>query len=401
MKFSLISKSPTEGEGLGAYLSRERLDREISLDVIASETRIRKFYLECIEQGIYDRIPTGPVGRGFVRAFATYIGVDADAAAALYNRESGYKSIETEPEPVAFSAKLQRGRAEWSMVPVISVVAFILVSGAALWFARGRTDRLIEVTNIDRLAKRVKTVPASVLQRLPSLKNVISNGEKSPAPAELPPEAAAAAPSPPAKAVNRSALPAANGTPPPAQSPPLAEGTSRVEKGIITVNTNVSEKTSLPKVMISRPGAEGAGSRNGGRGEPENSPADDRPAPNAPPEIAVAKAAPPEGGDSANSDAAPEIREPLIGVSNGEGPLTLKISAVEDTWLRVVVDGGERFEFLLETGKDIVWKGNREFMLAVGNVFGTRVFLNGASVPLPSPSTNVLHEFVVTEKYLN
>jgi hypothetical protein len=115
----------------------------------------------------------------------------------------------------------------------------------------------------------------------------------------------------------------------------------------------------------------------------------------------VAKAAPPEGGDSANSDAAPEIREPLIGVSNGEGPLTLKISAVEDTWLRVVVDGGERFEFLLETGKDIVWKGNREFMLAVGNVFGTRVFLNGASVPLPSPSTNVLHEFVVTEKYLN
>ena len=89
-----------EGESLGAYLSRERLEREISLDEVACETRIRKFYLECIEQGIYDRIPSGPVGRGFIRAFAAYIGVDADAATALYNREYGYKLIETTPEPL-------------------------------------------------------------------------------------------------------------------------------------------------------------------------------------------------------------------------------------------------------------------------------------------------------------
>ncbi len=381
-----------EGEGLGAYLSRERLDREISLDEIASETRVRKFYLECIEQGNYDRIPSGPVGRGFVRAFAAYIGVDADAAASLYNREYGYKLIEAIPEPVAFPVKLQRGRTERLMVPVISAVAFILVSGAALWFVRGRTDRLIEVTDIGRLAKRVKTATAPVLQRLPSLKNVMSNVKESPAPAEPPP---------PAKAVNRSALPAANGAPPPAQAPPLAEGALRVEEAVITVKTSISENNSLPEVAASRPGAEGAGSRNGGQGEPENSLAYDRPAPNAPPEEAVAKAPPPEGGDFANLDEVPAIREPLIGVSNGEGLLALKVSAVEDTWLRVVVDGGVRFEFLLEAGKDIVWKGNREFMLSVGNVFGTRVFLNGASVPLPNPSTNVLHEFVVTEKYLN
>ena len=99
----------------------------------------------------------------------------------------------------------------------------------------------------------------------------------------------------------------------------------------------------------------------------------------------MAKAPPPEGGDFANLDEVPAIREPLIGVSNGEGLLALKVSAVEDTWLRVVVDGGVRFEFLLEAGKDIVWKGNREFMLSVGNVFGTRVFLNGASVPPAEP----------------
>jgi hypothetical protein len=266
---------------------------------------------------------------------------------------------------------------------------------------------LIEVTNIGRLAKRVKTATAPVLQKLPSLKNVISNGEKSPAPAEPPPEAAAAAPSLPAKTVNRSAPPATNGAPPP-QPSSLAEGTLRLEEAVINVKTNDSTNISLPEVATSRPGAvpsrpgaEGAGSRNGGLGEPENSLASDRPAPNAPPEKAVAMAPSPEGGDFANSDEVPAIREPLIGVSNGEGSLTLKISAVEDTWLRVVVDGGERFESLLEAGRNIVWKGNRKFMLAVGNVFGTRVSLNGANVPLPSPSTNVLHEFVVTEKYLN
>jgi hypothetical protein len=92
--------------------------------------------------------------------------------------------------------------------------------------------------------------------------------------------------------------------------------------------------------------------------------------------------------------------ETRLEVSVGKNQLTLTVTALEDTWLRVVVDSVEQDELLLPRGLSRNWKGRDEFALTVGNAAGTRVELNGLAIKLPQPDSNVVRDFLVSKKDL-
>lgn len=63
-------------EGPGAVLSRERGARSLSLERIAAATRIRRRYLEALEEWRLEDLP-GPVyARGYLRAYAEHLELD-------------------------------------------------------------------------------------------------------------------------------------------------------------------------------------------------------------------------------------------------------------------------------------------------------------------------------------
>jgi cytoskeleton protein RodZ len=70
--------------GFGEHLRREREMRGISLDEIASATRIGTRFLEALESEQWSRLPGGVFNRGFVRAVAHHLGLDGDALVAEY-----------------------------------------------------------------------------------------------------------------------------------------------------------------------------------------------------------------------------------------------------------------------------------------------------------------------------
>ena len=72
--------------------------------------------------------------------------------------------------------------------------------------------------------------------------------------------------------------------------------------------------------------------------------------------------------------------------------------AEEDTWLRVIVDQKEASEIFLTAGNEKLWTGNDKFLLTVGNAKGTKVFLNGSVVSLPKTTSNVIRDFLITDK---
>jgi cytoskeleton protein RodZ len=82
-------------------------------------------------------------------------------------------------------------------------------------------------------------------------------------------------------------------------------------------------------------------------------------------------------------------------------PLVLQADAVEDTWLRVVIDDKERYALLLKAGKSIRWQAGERFVLTVGNAQGTRLLLNGQEVALPSAQSNVVRDFLLTREFLH
>jgi cytoskeletal protein RodZ len=87
----------------GASFKQARESKGVSLDQIAIETRISTRFLSAIENEEFHLLPGGIFNRGFVRAFAEKVGLDADQAVADYERLAEVRQPEVasgpEPEP--------------------------------------------------------------------------------------------------------------------------------------------------------------------------------------------------------------------------------------------------------------------------------------------------------------
>src|SRR5256714_10994724 len=64
----------------GQRLQREREMRSITLEEIALSTKIGTRSLRALEEEDFDQLPGGIFNKGFVRAYAKYLGLDEDQA---------------------------------------------------------------------------------------------------------------------------------------------------------------------------------------------------------------------------------------------------------------------------------------------------------------------------------
>src|SRR3954447_14841799 len=79
------------GTGMGAFgdrLRREREMRGITLDEITESTKISRRHLEALEKERFDQVPGAVFNKGFVRAYARFLGLDEDEAVADYSAAS-------------------------------------------------------------------------------------------------------------------------------------------------------------------------------------------------------------------------------------------------------------------------------------------------------------------------
>jgi transcriptional regulator with XRE-family HTH domain len=78
----------SEYETVGAYLRAMRLYLNLSLEDVAGRTRVRATHLQAIEEANLSALPSRPFATGYVRAFAVALGLDAEAAAARFRKET-------------------------------------------------------------------------------------------------------------------------------------------------------------------------------------------------------------------------------------------------------------------------------------------------------------------------
>ena len=63
-------------ETVGEYLKSEREAQGITLEEVAKATKIRKTILKAIEDNKYDALPPKVFAQGFLRNYASYLGLD-------------------------------------------------------------------------------------------------------------------------------------------------------------------------------------------------------------------------------------------------------------------------------------------------------------------------------------
>lgn len=125
----------------GERLRREREMRKISLDEIAAATKIGTRHLRALEDEEFKKLPGGIFNKGFVRAYARFLGINEDQAVSDYLAAAGEPENQTteimvdqlvaqheaEKKVKARSRELETINRDQTGVPWGAMVALVLV----------------------------------------------------------------------------------------------------------------------------------------------------------------------------------------------------------------------------------------------------------------------------------
>lgn len=127
-----VGPAPEDYDTLGAYLRAVREQRGMTLADLAASTRIRRVYLQAIEERNRSALPSRPFAIGYVRSYAKALGIDGDGAVQRFKTDWP----ETD-EPLRNPVGVQ-GEAR-ARSPAITVAVGVLLAGVAVWNIVQRT----------------------------------------------------------------------------------------------------------------------------------------------------------------------------------------------------------------------------------------------------------------------
>lgn len=120
----------------GDKLKREREMRGVTLDEISESTKIARRHLEALESEDFASLPGGVFNKGFVRAYARFIGIDEDQAVADYSAVNEEASPPEDEFPLEVHEKPNRElNPRKSQLPMIAaaIALVVLVAGSFMW----------------------------------------------------------------------------------------------------------------------------------------------------------------------------------------------------------------------------------------------------------------------------
>ena len=124
----------------GEQLKRERRLRNVSLEEISKATKISMRYLRALEADEFSQLPGGVFDRGYVRAYAQFVGLDEEATVEAYVAERGPEEVEQRddgldalrtPVEIQTAEEADRGRGVGGGRALRLVAAVIVVVGVA------------------------------------------------------------------------------------------------------------------------------------------------------------------------------------------------------------------------------------------------------------------------------
>ncbi len=86
-----------EENPIGSILRYQREQRKLDLENISEELKVKLDYLQAMEQGRFDLLPSGFYRRSFLKAYAEYLKLDVDQMLKVLEQEMAPKKSEQQP----------------------------------------------------------------------------------------------------------------------------------------------------------------------------------------------------------------------------------------------------------------------------------------------------------------
>ncbi|PYR39182.1 MAG: hypothetical protein DMF90_00755 [Acidobacteria bacterium] len=331
----------------GAKLRQARVKRGVSLEEIANASKISIAVLEELESNDISRLPQGVLGRGFIRSYATQVGLEPEATVAEFVERfptesvtAGYQTLEQQIE----EQQLEDMR-RWSLPSLWSrpsplLMAFaagvVLLAACPLYLRRERSRPATARNSLG--ATKAKAGPRGLVSRPSPVGTpaAVETHRETTATAVASTESSGAA-------LERPAL-------------PPESSTTRAESPKPAVEKSVTEKRTIEKPAVEKPVVEKP---------PTEMPAKEKPTQEKP-----AKARP----------AAEAARARLAVV----------LSVTRPSWIIASVDGKRAVNRLLQVGEQESLDANSDLLLTTGDAGAVVMTVNGAAArPIGRPGQTV------------
>jgi cytoskeleton protein RodZ len=312
------SDAPRAGADLRA--ARERLGW--ALPDVAAMLRIRTSYLEALETGCLSRLPGNVYAVGFLRSYATALGLDADDVARRFRAEAGEIPRHSElvfPAPVA-----DRGLPAGALI----LLGLILAGGAYIGWYRLSGEGKLPAETVIPVPTRLAKLADQALPGPDGRVTIVEPPAPAPAPPPRQPEDDNQFEPRQAAAENPLLLP----EPPPPPPPPIEEMHAAIPGA--TATTAIAMPVTPPMRRAEEPGPRAA--------EPSSTPA-----------------------NSANPDGS-----------------RILLRFTGDTWVQVKERGGQPLlSKVMKAGETFIVPDRDNLVLTTGNAGRMEILVDGTMVP--------------------
>jgi len=139
-------KSSFELRTIGDLLKERRKDQGFSFEQIVEETKIRREYLEALEEGRYNDFPSEVYLKGFLKNYAKHLGINTERAIAMYRRERDYKKHEP---TISTTEKIRQKGLTLALTPTRAIAGLLIfaIFLGVIYFA-GYIGQVLKLPNI-------------------------------------------------------------------------------------------------------------------------------------------------------------------------------------------------------------------------------------------------------------
>lgn len=135
--------------GPGQLLQQARIRKELSIEDISSRLRLAKDVIDALENDKYDKLPAPIFVRGYMKSYASFVGVDSNQVIDRYNQKVGEVDANislgaAHVTPPSMTAIKDRKK-KW--LPVVAAGVLVLLGFVVWMFADTDTPEQVQLTD--------------------------------------------------------------------------------------------------------------------------------------------------------------------------------------------------------------------------------------------------------------
>jgi cytoskeletal protein RodZ len=157
------------GSPVGERLRTAREAKGISLQEVATQTRIPIRHLEYIEKGEWEALPAATYSVGFARSYATVVGLDPAEVGQELRQELGIARNQTASPAASYYEPADPARVPPRWVALVAVVLIaLLVGGYLMWRSQAVGDDTVEPQLVETQAPVAQPQNGAPSQQAPA-----------------------------------------------------------------------------------------------------------------------------------------------------------------------------------------------------------------------------------------